>query len=65
MRTHTEYGRNVVQTIFDAADETDASAIAFQSRGGNRLVQFLSGDHTLKLATQALIPVIALPQTDE
>ncbi|CQH59315.1 UspA domain protein [Halobacterium hubeiense] len=61
---HTAYARDVVGAIFDAADEVDASAVAYRSRGGNRLVQFLSGDHSLKLVTQADRPVIALPRTD-
>jgi nucleotide-binding universal stress UspA family protein len=62
---HTAYGRDVAANIFDAADEVDASAIAFRSRGGNRLMQFLSGDISLKLVTKADRPVIALPSEDE
>lgn len=62
---HTAYGRDVAAKIFDAADEVDASAIAYRSRGGNRLMQFLSGDISVKLVTQADRPVIALPREEE
>ncbi|MUV89757.1 universal stress protein [Halapricum sp. CBA1109] len=61
---HTAYARDVVEAIFDAAEEVDATAVAYRSRGGNRLVQFLSGDYSLKLATEADRPVIALPRQD-
>jgi nucleotide-binding universal stress UspA family protein len=62
---HTAYGRDVADEIFTAADEVDASAIAYRSRGGNRLTQFLSGDLSLKLVTNADRPVIALPRAEE
>jgi nucleotide-binding universal stress UspA family protein len=61
---HTAYGRDVAETIFEAAEEVDASAIAYRSRGGNRLMQFLSGDLSLTLVTDADRPVIALPRAD-
>lgn len=62
---HTAYGRDIAEKIFEAADEVDASAIAYRSRGGNRLMQFLSGDISMKLVTKADRPVIALPREEE
>lgn len=59
-----KYSQDVVAAIFDAAAEVDASAVVYRSRGGGRLVQFLSGDRSLKLVTGADRPVIALPRPD-
>ena len=62
---HTAYARDIPGAILDAADEVDASAVAYRSRSGNRLIQFLSGDISLKLVTNADRPVIALPRGGE
>jgi len=62
---HTAYARNIAEAIFESAEAVNASAIAFRTRGGNRLMQFLSGDLSLKLVTGANRPVIALPREDD
>jgi len=62
---HTAYGRDVAAEIFAAADEVGASAIAYRSRGGSRLMRFLSGDVSLKLVTEADRPVVALPRRED
>lgn len=62
--TLTTYETDVVRGIFDAAEEVDATAIAYRPREGNRLVKFIAGDHTQKLATNAPVPVVVLPRDD-
>jgi len=61
---NTAYARNVVEAIFDAADDVGASAIAYRARSGGRIMKFLSGDMSLRLVTNAEIPVVALPRED-
>jgi len=58
------YDRDVVGAIVRAADEVEASAIAFRPRGGNRLIQFLAGDKTLRLVTESDRPVVTLPDPE-
>ena len=63
--THTAYRRDIVEAIQEAAEVVEASAIVFQPRGGSRLIQFLSGDTTIKLVTKTEQPVISLPRETE
>lgn len=59
------YETDIVGAILDAADEVDASAIAYCPRKGGRLMQLLSGDHARKLTTRADRPVVTLPQPSD
>jgi Universal stress protein family. len=61
----TTHSQNVVEAIFESATEFGATAIAYRSRGGGRLLQFLSGDLSLRLVTKAPVPVVALPAEDD
>lgn len=63
--THTVYSTDVVEGIFKAAEEVDATAITYRARGGNRIMQFLSGDLSLRLVNESSIPVVALPHGGE
>lgn len=59
--TEVRYGTDVVDTVFEAARDLDATAVVFLPRGGSRFVQLLSGDRTLDLVTGGDLPVVALP----
>lgn len=58
-------GSDVANTIFAIAADVDASAILFRSRGGSRWRQILAGDVAREMVTEAEIPVVVLPSTDD
>ena len=62
VETKTAYGTDVVETLFETAEEADATAIVFVPRSGGRIVRLLSGDTAMRLVTEGTIPVIALPR---
>ena len=63
--TRVDYGTDVAETIFAAADEEDATAIAFTPRDGSRWIRLLTGDVALDLVTETDRPVIVLPERSD
>lgn len=59
--TEIVYATDVAEGIFQTADEHDASAIAFCSRGGGRLIELLSGRVRSALVEDSELPVVVLP----
>ncbi|WP_435154934.1 universal stress protein [Haladaptatus sp. DFWS20] len=65
VETEIVYGTDIAESIFDVADEVDATAIAFTPRGGSRWVKLLTGDVMLSLITETNRPVVVLPDAEE
>lgn len=65
VETRTAFGTDVVETLFDEAQDADATAVAFRPRGGSRLVQLLAGDTASKLVTDPRLPVVSLPSPED
>lgn len=66
LTTDIYYGTDVADTLIRAAHETDASAIAFTSRGGSAWLDILSGGVRSSLIAKSDLPVVVLPDpTDE
>jgi nucleotide-binding universal stress UspA family protein len=63
--TRIAYGTDVSETVFDVADDADASAVVFTPRGGSRWVRLLTGDTALDMITENDRPVIVLPEREE
>jgi nucleotide-binding universal stress UspA family protein len=62
--TRTAFGTDVVETLFEAVTEAEATAVAFQPRGGSRIVRLLTGDTASDLVTEPRIPVVSLPDPE-
>lgn len=63
--TEIRYGTDVAETVFAAAEDHDATSIAFTPRDGSRWVRLLTGDVALSLLTETDRPVIVLPDVDQ
>lgn len=62
LETRIVYDTDVANAIIDLAGELDATAIAFRSRGGGRLLDFLSGSVRVDLLQNTDRPVLVLPR---
>ncbi|AXR78057.1 universal stress protein [Natrarchaeobaculum sulfurireducens] len=62
VETATLYGTDVVETIFEAAEEREADAVVFNPRKGNRIAELLTGDVARRLVREAKVPVVTLPK---
>lgn len=59
--TRVVYDTDIVDGIFGAAEDADATSVVFVSREGGRLIRLLSGDTATRIVTESPIPVVALP----
>ncbi|WP_284007509.1 universal stress protein [Haloarcula pelagica] len=64
IETEIYYGTDVVETIFEAAADHDATAVVVTPRGGSRFVQLITGDVALRLITENDHPVVVLPDSE-
>lgn len=59
------WGEDPIGAIYDVASEVDATAVAYRSRGGSRLVRLLSGDGSLELVEDPPLPIVSLPEASQ
>lgn len=64
VETEIRHSTDIVEGIFGAAADIDATAIVFVPRGGSRWRQLMSGDVARELVTSGDRPVVALPPAD-
>lgn len=62
--TKVLYGTDIAATIQATADERDASAIVFRSRGGSQWLNLVSGRVRSSLLDDSTHPVIVLPERE-
>lgn len=58
------YGTDVAETLFEAAREVGADAVAFRARGGSRIARLFAGDISTDLVTDPPVPVVSLPSAE-
>jgi nucleotide-binding universal stress UspA family protein len=64
VETDLRFATDVVESIFEAAGDHDATAIVFTPRGGSRWLRLLTGDVTLDIVTETDRPVVVLPHRE-
>lgn len=62
--THLRYGTDVAETVYDACEEVDATAVVFVARHASRWKRLLTGDVALNLITDNPYPAIVLPEPE-
>jgi len=65
VETRLIYGTDVLESLFDVADEADVTSILFVPRPSGRLTRLLTGDLSSQLVLESPVPVITLPQPSE
>lgn len=61
LQTEYLYGTDIAETVIEAANEFEASAIVFTPRGSSRWLKLLAGDVTTPLVNESDVPVLVLP----
>jgi nucleotide-binding universal stress UspA family protein len=60
--TDQRFDTDVVDSIFDAARDHDASAVVFTPRESNRWLDLLTGDRSRGIVKRAELPVVVFPR---
>jgi hypothetical protein len=63
--TEIRYDTDIVDGVFAAATDLDATSVAFVPRGGGSLLGLLTGNRTERLVTENPLPVVSLPAPED